>query len=754
MRRASIGLTLLFGLAIGAGNVAAASSPKSAEPASSSTTPSDKLRLLLDLVQDPDIRTYLEQRRAVVAGQPGSDPSNTMAGGLGDGLQNLRNRVRALASAVPHLPEQFANAGGMLTDMLTRGDAISLALFLPAFVALGLGGEWMFRASTRSLQRWLLALQLQTARERVLAVFTRLAYSLGMITSYAIGSIGAFLLFDWSRGFKEVLLALLLASLFGRLAYVVGRFLLAPGAARFRVVPMGTGEARFLFDRLVLLGLLLGVGSQLIALLAAFGFDAISQELCADALGVGILSMMLEAVWRYPHEVADPADEGAEPAGPVLTDESERDAPTLAEAAAQADVVVVAPEPMAWAPEWHHLRRRATRIILSLVFVLSWCFWVADAATPFWVLLFGVGLPAAVVLAQRSIRHVLRPGGRDAAFKASRLDVVFLERGVRTLLIAGGAVVLAHLIGLDVASLTMQDTVGTRISRAVLGVVVVVLVADFLWHVIAALIDRKLAKTLGGGEATDGSGHSARLQTLLPILKNLSLAVLAVVTAMMLLAAIGVEIGPLIASAGVVGVAIGFGAQTLVKDIISGIFYLIDDAFRIGEYIQSGTYKGTVESFSLRSVKLRHQRGALYTVPFGILGAVQNQSRDWVVDKISINVPYETDLDRVRKIVKRIGEALAEDPELGPEILKPLKLQGVAQFGDYAVQLQTKMMTKPGDVQFAARRRALMMIKSEFQTHGIGFALPMVHVSGEGSEAAAAQRALSIVKGAQANAAE
>ncbi len=318
MRRASIGLTLLFGLAIGAGNVAAASSPKSAEPASSSTAPSDKLRLLLDLVQDPDIRTYLEQRRAVVAGQPGSDPSNTMAGGLGDGLQNLRNRVRALASAVPHLPEQFANAGGMLTDMLTRGDAISLALFLPAFVALGLGGEWMFRASTRSLQRWLLALQLQTARERVLAVFTRLAYSLGMITSYAIGSIGAFLLFDWSRGFKEVLLALLLASLFGRLAYVVGRFLLAPGAARFRVVPMGTGEARFLFDRLVLLGLLLGVGSQLIALLAAFGFDLISQELCADALGVGILSMMLEAVWRYPHEVADPADEGAEPAGPVL----------------------------------------------------------------------------------------------------------------------------------------------------------------------------------------------------------------------------------------------------------------------------------------------------------------------------------------------------------------------------------------------------------------------------------------------------
>ncbi len=155
-----------------------------------------------------------------------------------------------------------------------------------------------------------------------------------------------------------------------------------------------------------------------------------------------------------------------------------------------------------------------------------------------------------------------------------------------------------------------------------------------------------------------------------------------------------------------------------------------------------------MESFSLRSVKLRHQRGALYTVPFGILGAVQNQSRDWVVDKITINVPYETDLEKVRKIIKRIGETLAEDPELGPEIIKPIKMQGVAQFGDYAIQIQTKMMTKPGDVQFAARRRALILIKQAFESNGIGFASPMVHVSNaESGAAAAAQRGLALLKG-------
>src|SRR4029453_11262052 len=124
----------------------------------------------------------------------------------------------------------------------------------------------------------------------------------------------------------------------------------------------------------------------------------------------------------------------------------------------------------------------------------------------------------------------------------------------------------------------------------------------------------------------------------LPILRNILFIVLLVMSLLMALSAMGIEIGPLIAGAGGVGVAVGFGAQTIVKDIISGVFFLLDDAFRVGEYISSGNYKGTWESFSLRSVKLRHHRGPLFTIPFGELGAVQNQSRDWVIDKFNITV--------------------------------------------------------------------------------------------------------------------
>ena len=183
-------------------------------------------------------------------------------------------------------------------------------------------------------------------------------------------------------------------------------------------------------------------------------------------------------------------------------------------------------------------------------------------------------------------------------------------------------------------------------------------------------------------------------------------------------------------SAGVIGVAVGFGAQTLVKDVISGMFYLWDDAFRIGEYIQSGKYKGVVEAFSLRSVKLRHHRGPIFTVPFGELGAVENMSRDWVIDKMTINVTYDTDIAKVKKIIKGIGAQLQEDPEFAPHILQTLKMKGVDQFGEFAIQLRLAMMTKPGE-QFLIRRRAYAMIKQAFEESDIHFAYPTVQIAGE-----------------------
>jgi small-conductance mechanosensitive channel len=133
-------------------------------------------------------------------------------------------------------------------------------------------------------------------------------------------------------------------------------------------------------------------------------------------------------------------------------------------------------------------------------------------------------------------------------------------------------------------------------------------------------------------------------------------------------------------------------------------------------------------------------------VPFSLLGAVQNQSRDWVIDKIAIGVTYDSDLTLAKKLIKQIGLDLAKDPEFAPLILEPLKMQGVDNLGDFAVQLRAKMMTLPGE-QFVIRRQAYAMIKKAFDENGIKFAFPTVQVAGgegEPSTAAVAQRGLEL----------
>ncbi len=216
-------------------------------------------------------------------------------------------------------------------------------------------------------------------------------------------------------------------------------------------------------------------------------------------------------------------------------------------------------------------------------------------------------------------------------------------------------------------------------------------------------------------------GGASRFLTLLPMFRNFLLITIVVIGGMMVLSELGVDIGPLFAGAGVVGLAIGFGAQTLIRDVFSGAFFLIDDAFRKGEYIDIGNAKGTVEKISIRSFQLRHHRGALNTVPFGEIKQITNYSRDWVMMKLPIRVTYDTDLEMLRKLVKRLGIELLEDEDIGHKFLQPLKSQGALEMGDSAIIIRLKFMTKPGD-QFSVRTKVLTKIRELFEEKGIKFA--------------------------------
>ena len=195
------------------------------------------------------------------------------------------------------------------------------------------------------------------------------------------------------------------------------------------------------------------------------------------------------------------------------------------------------------------------------------------------------------------------------------------------------------------------------------------------------------------------------------------------------LAALGVDILPLIAGASVVGVAIGFGSQTLVRDVVSGAFFLMDDAFRFGEYIEVGDAKGRVEKINVRSLFLRHHRGAINILPYGEIRRLRNTNRDWMIMVMDFRLTYDTNLPTVKKIMKQVGEEIAADPELTPDLLQPLKMGGVQATEDSAIVVRAKFTARPEGEPYMIRKAAYTKILKAFREAGIKFAHKQVTVN-------------------------
>jgi len=265
----------------------------------------------------------------------------------------------------------------------------------------------------------------------------------------------------------------------------------------------------------------------------------------------------------------------------------------------------------------------------------------------------------------------------------------------------------------------------SALSRG-LDVVTILFIGYILYHFFRIWIDTRIAEEtvdVGESEMGDEGGMTgaSRLATLLPLFRGAILAVVIVSIALIALMEVGINVSPLFAGAGVVGLAVGFGAQTLVRDIFSGAFFLIDDAFRKGEYIDTGDVKGTVEKISVRSFQLRHHLGALNTIPFGEIKVLTNYSRDWVIMKLPLRVTYDTDVEKVRKLIKKLGVQLQSDPVIGENFIQPLKSQGVIEMQDSAMIIRVKFMTKPGD-QWLVRKKVYQDIRELFAREGIHFA--------------------------------
>lgn len=291
------------------------------------------------------------------------------------------------------------------------------------------------------------------------------------------------------------------------------------------------------------------------------------------------------------------------------------------------------------------------------------------------------------------------PGFTAAGDREKLPDVIARCLRVGVLIVAV-VVVCEHWV-VDVLNI-VDARAWDKLTRAARAAGLTLFTAFVSWELVKyfteAYMQRISEKALQGppGGASNASA-ATRLGTLMPLVRAVLAVLIGTVAVLVALSDIGVDITPMLAGLSVFGLAVSFGSQTLVKDIVSGIFFLADDAFRVGEQIDCGKATGIVEGFTLRSIRLRHASGQIYTIPFGELGQIANFSRDWAAVKFTLRFARDTDLDKLRSATKALGEELMDDSSFGGDILEPLKMQGIGEIADNALVVRFKVKARPGN---------------------------------------------------------
>ncbi|MBV6633956.1 MAG: mechanosensitive ion channel family protein [Alphaproteobacteria bacterium] len=609
----------------------------------------------------------------------------------------------------------FTDVGGTLAAYGAHTD-ISLVEFWSVIIfslAIGLGIE----AAVRKLRPERRPHQMLPQEERLAATMRIAGHRLFLMTlSLGIASgIGTLYFgiytFEW-RGFLLVMAGAMII----RVSRWSSQFFQLPDVPEARLTPVSTYWARFMVQQ-----------TTVIAAIGAAGFVTYNFRVgvgmieAALTISFWIIAAMFAAIiysiWRGRHAFTDMIMAGSPHPTPTWT-KLAKVWPWIAMILAVGEFLFI---------HYYSATGRASDISIGGIFLTLM------------ILLFLPPMLNAVVPLVAKLLPV--DDIEDDTVKAKRLATrPPVERIGRIVMLFVLFTVVAALWNVDLVSL-----LSLRIGSATVDILIELFwigVGTFLiWQLFDIWLNRMQAadEGLGGAEEVElgemGGQGGTRLATNLPLFRKTGHTLIAVTAILVALSELGVNIAPFIAGFGIIGLALGFGAQTLVRDVVSGLFFLIDDAFRIGEYVDIGGTVGTVEKISARSLRLRHHRGPLHTVPYGEIAKLTNYSRDWVIVKLKFRVPFDTEINKVKKIFKQIGRDLLEHEELGKDFIQPFKSQGVFDVDDSAIIVRGKFMSKPGK-QFLIKREVYVRVQKAFEENGIEFARRsvIVQVAGEDAE--------------------
>ena len=674
----------------------------------------EAVNALISRLSDSEVRALLLDQINAPPALSAEDADEELEGFLQTATTGAFSSV---TTAVERLPILFSEQGKAFSNFANFVGANGL-LNLAGYFSLVLIGALIVELVFRRLVRpWLVLPEIAgdapRLRDAVTPLVKRLIGEVGAVVVFLVAAAAINRLFV--PPYYHPFISLVGPWLIGlpRMGVAIVRFLMAPTAPAYRLVHGTTETARAMTFHMFWFCLLIGIGAVIVPFNAANGVPPGETR-----LGFWInLSVHLYAalvIWRYWEPCVDMM-RGSDPDVSPIEEWMARAYPYFGIAVALGTWWVV-------------------NIVAS-----TGNFELLQSAPHYKTMGVLIFAPAMDTAIRGLVRHLVPPMRGEGpiaerAYYATKRSYIRIGR-----VLVFGAVLLAiaGFWGMSPEGIATAG-VGERFAAHMIEFLMILSLGYLVYELVSLFINRKLAaeytaagydpenEEMGGGDG--GGAGGSRLSTVLPLILGVSRAAIVVVFLLLALGNIGVDTTPLLAGAGIVGLAIGFGAQKLVTDVVSGIFFLIDDAFRTGEYVEVDGTMGTVEKISIRSMQLRHHRGPVHTLPYGEIPKITNYSRDWVIMKLRFTVPFGTDPNKVKKIFKTIGAEMLEDPLFKDDFLQPFKSQGVLEFDDVGIVIRGKFMAKPG-TQFTIRKELLTRVNKQFEENGIDFARREVRVA-------------------------
>ncbi|HZZ05361.1 mechanosensitive ion channel family protein [Paraburkholderia sp.] len=283
----------------------------------------------------------------------------------------------------------------------------------------------------------------------------------------------------------------------------------------------------------------------------------------------------------------------------------------------------------------------------------------------------------------------------------------------------------ARLWGVSLAEVVEENVAARGIAHAVTAIIATVFISWLLW----ILVDTAITEALNpGGPRNKSRNPSMRARTMLPLLRNVLLVTIMTIAGIVTAANLGINVTPLLAGAGVIGLAIGFGAQSLVTDLITGLFIIIEDTISVGDWIDvDGGHAGTVEHLSIRTVRLRDGQGAIHAIPFSQIKIVKNLSRDFAYAVFEVRMSFSTDVDQITQLIREVGADLMADFRYRREMLGPIEVWGLDRFDPNWMVVKGQIKTRPLQ-QWSVARAFNLRLKRKMDEAGIEIPVPQMRV--------------------------